>query len=181
MKRSRKKIECTCDFCSIRFMKDLSEFNRNLQLNRRNFCSRTCTAKALQNFGDKRNTKPPPHGRLIDEYSKFRDHMRRIRNRYKNYDIDVKYLKEIWDKQDGICPYTGIKMILKGHSKKEMNPLYIASVDRIDSNLGYVVGNIQWVCAPINYMKSNLSNDQVLELCKIIQQHFNTFSNILVT
>ena len=72
MKRNRKKTECTCDFCGNLFMKDLSEFKRNLNLGRKNFCSRSCSAKGLQNFGDKRNTKPPPHGRLIDEYSRFR-------------------------------------------------------------------------------------------------------------
>lgn len=174
MKQNRKRTECTCDFCGNQFMKDLSEFKRNLNLGRKNFCSRSCCAKGLQNFGDKRNTKPPPHGRLIDKYSRFRDHMRRIRSRHKDYDITVEYLKEIWDEQNGRCSYTGVEMILRGHSKLDFNPLYIASVDRIDSNLGYVKDNIQWVCAPINYMKNNLSNEQVIEMCKIIQKYYNS-------
>jgi hypothetical protein len=175
MSRLRKQSECKCDFCGITFFKAESELKRNFKLGRKNFCTRVCSAKGLQNWGDKRNTKPPPHGRLKDEYSKFREHMRRIRNRNKEYDIDVEYLKKVWENQNGICPYTGVQMILKGWSKSA-NPMFIASIDRIDSNLGYVKENIQWVCAPINYLKSNLTHKEVIEMCKIIQNHFNSIS-----
>jgi hypothetical protein len=174
MGNKRKKTECTCDFCGNLFMKDLSEFKRNSLLGRKNFCSRSCAAKGLQNFGDKRNTTPPPYGRLKDEFSNFREHMRRIRNRDKVYDITVEYLKEIWDNQNGICPYTGIKLILKDFSNKKIDPLFLASVDRIDSNKGYVKENIQWVSAPINYLKSNLTHFQVIEMCRKIQEYHNS-------
>jgi hypothetical protein len=175
MSKLRKQTECKCDFCGITFLKAESEYKRNKNLGRKNFCCRSCSAKGLQNFGDKRNMKPPPHGRLRDDFSKFREHMRRIRNRNKNYDIDVEYLKEVWDNQKGICPYTGVNMELKAYSKK-INSLFVASIDRIDSNLGYVKGNIQWVCLPINYLKSTLTHNQVIDMCKIIQSYFNSVS-----
>jgi hypothetical protein len=174
MGNKRKKTECMCDFCGNLFMKDLSEFKRNSLLGRKNFCSRSCAAKGLQNFGDKRNTTPPSHGRLKDEFSNFREHMRRIRNRDKVYNITVEYLKEIWDNQNGTCPYTGVKLILKDFSNKKIDPLFLASVDRIDSNKGYIIENIQWVSAPVNYLKSNLTHTQVIEMCKKIQEYHNS-------
>ena len=33
-----------------------------------------------------------------------------------------------------------------------------ASLDRIDSSKGYVKGNVQFIVAPINYMKNTLSD-----------------------
>jgi hypothetical protein len=175
--KKRKQTLCTCDCCGIDFLKDDSELKRNKKLGRKIFCSRSCSGKALNNFGDKRNTKPPPHGKLKDEFSRFRDHMRRIRNRGKEYDIDVEYLKEIWDNQKGKCPYTGVEMILKGYNKKDNNnPLFYASVDRIDSNKGYIKDNIQWVCKPINFLKNDFIHEDVITMCKIIQTHYNNIS-----
>ena len=174
MKQLRKQTECNCDFCGITFLKAESELKRNTNLGRKNFCSRSCSAKGLQNFGDKRNTKPPQHGRLKDEYSNFREHMGRIRKRHKEYDVTVEYLKSVWDSQNGQCPYTGVKLILKDFTKKDIDPMFLASVDRIDSDKGYIKGNIQWVSAPINYLKSNLTHNQVIDMCKKIQEFYNS-------
>lgn len=179
MKPLRRQTECTCDFCGVIFLKAQSELKRNIILGRKNFCSRSCSAKGLQNFGDKRNTKPPQHGRLKDEYSNFREHMRRIRNRNKEYNVTVEYLKFVWDSQNGLCPYTGIKLSLRDYSGKNIDPMFLASIDRIDSNKGYIVGNIQWVSTPINYLKNNLTHNQVIDMCKKIQEFYNNQSQLL--
>jgi hypothetical protein len=43
-----------------------------------------------------------------------------------------------------------------------------ASLDRIDSNKGYIKGNIQWVHKDVNVMKWDLSLERFKELCKKI-------------
>ena len=40
-----------------------------------------------------------------------------------------------------------------------------ASLDRIDSNLGYVKGNVQWVHKHINVMKNIFNQDMFIFLC----------------
>lgn len=40
-----------------------------------------------------------------------------------------------------------------------------ASLDRIDSTLGYTLGNIQWVHRDINMMKGSLTQDAFVEWC----------------
>jgi len=173
MKQLRKQTECTCDFCGITFLKAQSELKRNIRLGRKKFCSRSCSAKGLQNFGDKRNINPPQYKKVKDEYSNFREHMRRIRNRNKEYNVNVEYLKFVWDSQNGVCPYTGVKLNLRDYTKKDIDPMFLASVDRIDSDKGYIIGNIQWVSTPINYLKNNLTHNQVVDMCKKIQEFYN--------
>ena len=87
------------------------------------------------------------------------------RKKYGNSTIDVEYLKEMWNKQRGICPYTGIKMILPSttqeysllHSPKK------ASLDRIDSTKGYSKGNVEFVCCTINLAKNSFTRNEMKE------------------
>ena len=48
-----------------------------------------------------------------------------------------------------------------------------ASIDRINSDVGYVAGNIQWVSATINSMKNQLSRDEVIRIAKLIVENEN--------
>lgn len=42
------------------------------------------------------------------------------------------------------------------------------SIDRIDSSIGYVRGNVQFVCDVANRMKQDLSQEELLVWCKKI-------------
>ena len=42
------------------------------------------------------------------------------------------------------------------------------SIDRIDSSVGYVRGNVQFVCDIVNRMKSDLSQEELYEWCGLI-------------
>lgn len=42
------------------------------------------------------------------------------------------------------------------------------SIDRIDSSVGYVRGNVQFVCDVANRMKQDLSQKELLVWCKRI-------------
>jgi hypothetical protein len=45
------------------------------------------------------------------------------------------------------------------------------SVDRIDSSLGYIKGNIQLVCMAVNQMKNDLTVEQLKYFCKSILEY----------
>ena len=51
------------------------------------------------------------------------------------------------------------------------NPIYIASLDRIDSSKGYIIGNVQFISTSINYMKNTMSHNDTLLLCNLIAKH----------
>lgn len=46
-----------------------------------------------------------------------------------------------------------------------------ASLDRIDSSLGYIEGNVQWINKEINYMKMDLPQDKFIEWCEKIYKY----------
>lgn len=57
------------------------------------------------------------------------------------------------------CEITGLKMDFESHSRKKANPRK-CSMDRIDSNKGYTIDNIQLVCWAVNQMKSDRTEEE---------------------
>lgn len=169
--------KCTCKNCGIEFEKPLTEIRRNEKLNRPNFCTRTCVGKHnIKNLGDKKfDLTTLGYKRLPDEYSKFRYHFRNIKKRNQIIDVSIDDLKTQWEIQNGICEFTGVNLTLSSYSKISKNPIYAASLDRIDNSKGYIKGNIRWVSRAINWMKNNMSDDMVYELIGLIVKNKKRF------
>lgn len=45
------------------------------------------------------------------------------------------------------------------------------SIDRINSSLGYVRGNVQFVCDVVNRMKQDLSQVELVLWCRRVLEH----------
>jgi hypothetical protein len=165
----RKLVTCVCSFCGNLFDKPKSEYDRNITFNRPNYCNRVCAGKSnVKNINTIQKYDISKHSsNQKDEYSDFRYHLRNIKRRNKDCDITLVDLKNIWEDQKGICVFTGIELKLKNFE----NPIYSASVDRIDNSKGYIKDNIQWVSRPINLMKNDMSNSDVWLLCDIIKNN----------
>jgi hypothetical protein len=166
---------CVCKNCGKEYEKPLSEINRNKKLNRSNFCTRSCVGKFhISNFGDKNWNLKDNHR---DEYTMFKYYMKSINDRRGSKGLDVNItledLKTQWELQNGLCKFSGVELILSTHSKIIKDPIHSASVDRIDSKKGYIKGNIVWVSRSINYMKNEMSDDSVWELCNLICDNIN--------
>lgn len=84
--------------------------------------------------------------------------------------LQFEDLEVQWIKQNGICPYSKVNLILPTHTKNKEFPQYIyASLDRIDSSQPYIKDNIQFVSQTINFAKNKLSHEE-----------FETFLDLLV-
>jgi len=79
--------------------------------------------------------------------------------------IDLDYLKEIWNTQQGKCALSKIDMTNVSNNGRILTNL---SIDRIDSKKGYIKDNIQFVCMAINQMKSDLTLDELYFFCENI-------------
>ena len=85
-------------------------------------------------------------------------------NKFK-FDLTLEQLLELWDKQKGLCAISGLEMTtIKGKGKMPLN----ASIDSIQPGQDYTISNIQLVCSHVNMMKSNLTEEELLEFCKAI-------------
>ena len=157
------KIKIQCENCGKQFERRKADVNRTIREGRRNYCSLSCCAKHSQ-LG--RPCKNPDFikqfaGNRKDEYSQFRYHLRKAKERKKKCDLTLEYLKELWDKQNGICPYTGMQLLeyVWNKSKKPNT----ASLDRIDSSKGYIKGNVRFICLMANYARNKWSDKEVVE------------------
>lgn len=80
----------------------------------------------------------------------------RCRNRGIECSVDVDYLIDLWDRQNGRCAYTGIK--LGWYS----NSVFSAQLDRINPSLQYVEGNVVWCNKGFNNLKNSHDLNEVL-------------------
>lgn len=177
-KDTRKHTSIKCKFCNSSFDRANSEIKRNKKLSRNNYCSSECCgADNYTHLLNKDGTSPYAFKsgnkpvNLRDEFSDFRPYIKNIKNRKNKYKLSINLsdLKNIWNKQNGICPYTGIKLIhKKWEGKSDM--IFSASLDRIDSNKGYIDGNVQFVSMAINFMKNKMTHNETIKLCKIISK-----------
>lgn len=165
----RKTEKCICHQCGLEFDKPTSEIKRNLDKGRLNFCGRRCvglynTEKLINNHSGYDITKHSNNRK--DEFTGFRDLLRRVKQRNYEFDIDLEYLKELWERQN-ICVYTGVKLSLpkiNGCNDK----LKTASIDRVDSSQGYVKGNIQYISIAANLAKNSMTHEEMISFCEII-------------
>jgi hypothetical protein len=81
------------------------------------------------------------------------------------WSITIDDVADLMEKQHSKCALTGwdIEFPECGHPQKAP-----ASIDRIDSKIGYVPTNIQLVTRHVNMMKQSYSNDYFIEVCKAV-------------
>lgn len=89
-----------------------------------------------------------------------------------DFDLTIEYLYELFVSQDKKCALSGVSIYLNrslGSAKiDEFGVRQSASVDRIDPSIGYVMGNVQWVHSTVNYMKTDLIEEEFIEWCRKI-------------
>jgi hypothetical protein len=88
------------------------------------------------------------------------------RDRGLEFSIDIEYLWNLFLNQNKKCALTDITIHL--NDKCDDRKYKTATLDRIDSRLGYIKDNVQWVHRDINKMKSNLPEDYFFKLCELV-------------
>lgn len=87
----------------------------------------------------------------------------RAKSRNQEMDIDLPYIWELFEKQGKCCALTGLPI---SFARRQGS----ASLDRIDSNKGYLKGNVQWVHKIVNIMKNVYDVDDFVSICLLVAQ-----------
>jgi hypothetical protein len=84
------------------------------------------------------------------------------------FDLDKKAMWDLFLIQNGKCALSGVEIYFgKGLTRKGQT----ASIDRIDSSKGYVIGNVRWVHKIVNQMKWSISDEDFLNWIRCIANH----------
>jgi len=169
-----KLIKVQCAYCGNYVNKPLKEYRRRRKKNPKVkfFCGLSCARYQQNKYnppkGNVKNLRPSQ----TDQYSPFRRFVlsAKSRSKVKKYDCDITviYLKELWEEQGGICPFTGWKLILPIKTSKPYNESKPenASLDRIDNSKGYIKGNVRFVAFMANLCRQAFTDIELIRFCK---------------
>lgn len=89
------------------------------------------------------------------------------------FTITEEDIKELYNKQNGKCAISNIKMTYIGYQcdadDSDINNWNI-SIDRIDATNGYTKDNIQLLCTMVNRMKTDLDNHELFNVCAAVSK-----------
>ncbi len=95
-----------------------------------------------------------------------------IYKRRDNSDLDIEFLWNLFLLQNGKCAISGIGLRFPHFHNESVNNG--ASLDRIDSNLGYFKSNVHWVHKNINQIKFDLTMEDFLKYTGLVVQNTAT-------
>lgn len=183
-----KYINLVCRNCQEFFDYPLKEYKRQTtkRANRKNtdfYCSLSCARQ----WKNKNETPSPGRFDLISKErhqeiitmglnsllqtewkpSPFNYFSKRLRLGKVYSDIDIEYLEKLWQEQEGKCAISKVPLHLKKWNQK--NKPDTASLDRIDSKIGYIRGNVQFLAYSLNLAKNSFTNEVFLAFYNSLQ------------
>ena len=86
----------------------------------------------------------------------------------KLFNITTDYIKEIFPHEDRRCPVLNLqfKRNPTGRGAIPNSP----SLDRIDNDKGYKIGNVIWVCNKVNMIKNYSTPDEIIKVGKFYKE-----------
>ena len=151
---SNAEWRCVCACGAIRVVRAC-----NLLSNKSRACVTCANSSLIYDSGSKVRTMGvvPAAGIPVAKWTAV---CTSARNRNIEVVITPDEAYDIFLKQDGCCALSGIPITLKTTGT--------GSLDRIDSKLSYIPGNVQWVHKHVNRMKNIYSQEYFIDICKKI-------------
>lgn len=171
-------MKMLCEECKEEIEKPEKEIKRQLKKNpdRKFFCSTRCSCTYWNRLKPRKgNPESLKKGSSLDKFSPFRYFLNKSKHRNKENNLDLEYLKDLWEQQQGLCALSGKKLELPTNSgawNKQTRDPWKPSLDRIDNSRGYIKGNVRFVCVAANIAKQTWPDAVLIELCVSITNNF---------
>lgn len=137
---------------------------------------KVCSSKQTLIDHPSRVFGPRDHKGVGDLGRTFWSHIQSgARKRGIDFNISVEYAWYLFLAQGCRCALSG-DLINLSPEVRGNNPDYskfTASLDRKDSAIGYVEGNVQWVHKTINCIKRDLSDEAFTDWCRKVSNNFS--------
>lgn len=96
----------------------------------------------------------------LTQYTKLK---KSAEKRGYEFSVSIEYLWNLYISQNKKCSITG----------DSIEDVRKASLDRIDSSLGYIEGNVQWVTYRANVSKHTMTMLELYDFCRKVLNHAN--------
>ena len=183
----RKHVKLKCSYSGEYFWKDKSEYSRRIKFNPDHKFYKNIKNASL-GAGEKNYAHLKPYmgvvsenfknsrGNRKDKFSPFRYFIRQAKykletkkTKFQSFNITLEYLKSLWESQNEMCAISGVKMELPTTLGENRSSPFCASLDRIDSSIGYMQGNVQFVTQFCNIGKKDFELDTVLNFIQAVK------------
>jgi hypothetical protein len=145
-----------CEWCGKEFDRAPSKVNKP----KNPFCSQECYNKYQ-----------------TDEFTPFRKFIIRAQVSAEKkgvpIDIDVEYIKLLYEQQNGLCKYTNWEIPLC----QDKNNYKRASLDRVIPESGYTRGNLAWTTIMANHAKNIWPEENLIEFCEAVASKYRLKSS----
>lgn len=171
IKKGKKYFLCECK-CGLQKEVQLTAMKREQ--------SKRCSSCAGKQVTLSNSFKESWRGQKCGELNKtLYSHIKsKAKERNLEFNISQQFLWELLEKQNFKCNLSGIQIYISTKIKNG-NPDFnfiTASVDRINSKMGYTEDNVQWIHKDINKMKMDFPNDYFIQVCVEISKNTATLS-----
>lgn len=168
-----EKVKLVCNHCGESFVKVKKEYTRQRKRGqKRFFCTQSCRTR-LQNKESPRGTYTQLKAdNRRDEMTPFRWYILWAKGRKKHgaCTVTLRYLKQLWEEQEGMCPLTGWQLVLPHSTNGWKGGLTYrsASLDRINCKKGYIRGNVRFVSVMANLARGRFSDRELKDFCRAV-------------
>lgn len=171
-------VKIICKNCNKDMEIKSKEYNRQIKNGRSPdmfFCGLSCSSS----YNNKNNPLMINNIKKLNTYPKtikrnrkqsYRYFMANMLKRGLEIGVDTEYLESLWNEQDGKCALSGLDMEVRTRTLRPHNNYLVASLDRIDSSKGYVVGNVQFVCYALNLAKQSGSDSDFRDFLTLLKK-----------
>lgn len=88
-----------------------------------------------------------------------------------DFTITKEYAWDLYLKQEKRCALSGVEIYFQHENGYRVRNHRTVSLDRIDSSLGYVEGNVQWIHKDLNLMKGRLNEVEFKRWCELVASY----------
>jgi len=186
--KGRKHVKLKCAHSGEFFWKDKSEYTRRIKANPNHKFYKSVKDAAL-GAGEKHYSHLKFYMGVVndhfknardnrkDEFSPFRYFIRQAKyksetkkTKFQSFNITLEYLKDLWESQGGKCAISGVEMELPATLAENRDSPFCASLDRINSEVGYIQGNVQFVTQFCNLGKRDFKTEKVLKFIQAVKK-----------
>src|SRR5262249_34312666 len=83
------------------------------------------------------------------------------------FEVSLEQAWGLFLQQEKRCALSGLQLTFARHWRRDKLG-QTASLDRIDNQLGYVSGNVQWLHKKLNWMKHALTQEELIAWCHLV-------------